>query len=142
MALTRQETGITWSSAASVTLSTATLTWSDAVTFDATDIAGGMIVSADNAGTPASGDTVEVWAAYTTGDVLGDTGDDFATDEHAVYLGLLDTYGANTPGEDPARKAFALDVQSFKGFKLGVKAANAATRNVVVRARLQTQRSA
>jgi len=142
MALTRNEKQITWSSASSITLSAATLTWSDAVSFDATDIAGGLLVSVDNAGTPASGDTCEIWITYTTGDVLGDSGDDFATDEHAVYLGLMDTYSTNTPGEDPARKAVVVDVQSYKGFKLGVKAANAATRNIVVRARLQTQRSA
>ena len=142
MALTRNELQVTWSSAASVTLNTANLTWSDAITFDATDVAGGVVVSADNQGTPASGDTMEVWAAYTAGDVLGDTGDDYATDEHATYLGTLDTYASNTPGEDPARKAIPLDVASFKGCKIGVKAPQGATRNIVARVRLQTQRAA
>lgn len=142
MALTRNEAQITWSAAAAVTLNAANVVWSDAVTFDATDIAGGLVVSADNAGTPASGDTVEVWAAYTTGDVLGDSGDDYATAEHAVYLGLLDTFPTNTPGEDPARRAMPLDVQSFKGVRIGVYAAQAASRNIVVSARLHTQRAA
>lgn len=141
MGLTRNEAQVTWSSASSITLSAATVSWSDAVTFDATDIAGGLVVSADNASTPSAGDTVEVWAAYTTGDVLGDGGDDYATEEHSVYLGLLDTVAANTPGEDPARRAFPLDVQAYKGVKIGVKAAQAASRNIVVRARLHTQRS-
>lgn len=142
MALTRNETQITWSSAGSITLNTTGLVWSDAVTFDATDVAGGIMVSADNQGTPASGDTVDVWVAYTTGDVLGDTGDDYATDEHAIFHGTLDTYATNTPGEDPARRAIPLDVASFKGCKIGLKAPQGSTRNIVARVRLHTQRAA
>lgn len=142
MALTRNETQVQWSAADSITLSAATISWSDAITFNATDVAGGLMVSADNAGTAASGDTMEVWIAYTAGDVLGDTGDDYATDEHATYCGVLDTFATNTPGEDPARRAIPIDVVSFKGCKIGVKAAQAATRNIVARVRLHTQRAA
>lgn len=142
MPLTRNETQITWGGYNAVTLNSSDLTWSDPIVFDATDIAGGLVVLVDNQGTPASGDTVELWLGYTTGNVDGTPGDDYVLGEHAIYAGLLDTYGVNTPGEDPARKAISIDVQSFKGFMLGVKAANAGTRNVVVNARLQTQRAA
>lgn len=142
MALTRNEQQVLWSTAESITLSTATLTWSDPITFDATDTAGGLQVSAANQGTPASGDTMEVWIAYTTGDVLGDSGDDYATDEHAIYLGQLNTYATDTPGENPARKSIPIDVAPFKGCKIGVKGAQAASRNIVARIRLQTQRAA
>lgn len=142
MALTRNETQLTWAAASSVTLSNANIIASDAITFDATDVKGSIMVSADNAGIPASGDIIEVWAAYTCGDVLGDSGDDYETDEHAWYLGVLDTFGSNTPGEAPARRSFPVDVAGRKGMKLLVKAPLAATSNIVIRARLHTQRAA
>lgn len=140
MALTRSETAITWSSAASITLSSATRQDSDAITFDATDIAASIQINADNAGTPASGDVLDIYIKWTTGDILGDTGDDYDTSEHAMFLGRLDTVAANTPGEDPARRTYSIPV-SAKGFKLSVEAPQAGTRNIVVRARLASQRS-
>ena len=139
MAFTRPEAQINWSSAASITLSDANRHDSDAVVFDVADIAASVQVSADNAGTPAAGDTVLVEIKFTTGDILGDSNDDYDTDEHAATLGVLDTYGTNTPGEDPARKTWDIPV-SAKGFKLCVSSANAATRNMVVRARIITHR--
>lgn len=141
MALTRTESQITWSSADSITLSAATASTSDAFTFDATDGAASIQVDANNAGTPASGDILNVRIAWTTGDVLGDTADDYDTSEHAQLLMVLDTYGTNTPGEDPARKTVDIPT-SAKGFKLVVDSPNAATRNMVVRARVTTQRYA
>jgi len=139
MALTRGETGITWSTASSVTLSAATQTDSDAVVFNAADVQAAIQVDADNAGTPASGDYLDVWIKYTSGDVLGDSSDDYDTDEHALYLGRLDTYATNTPGEDPARATWEIPC-SAKGFKLSVAVPAAATHDVVVKARLAYQR--
>lgn len=79
---------------------------------------------------------------YTTGDVLGDGGDDFDTSEHSEQF-QLDTVTANTPGEDPVRKTISLnDMIGAKGFKLAVSCPNAGTRNIVFRARLGTQRAA
>lgn len=141
MALTRNETQITWSAAASVTLSANTRQDADAFTFDATDFAASLTINADNAGTPASGDYVDCYIKWTTGDVLGDTGNDYDTDEHAQFLCRLDTFSTNTPGEDPARKTIDIPV-SATGFKLSVQGNQAATRNVVVRARVNTQRAA
>lgn len=142
MALTRAETQIQWSAADSITLNSASEFTSDAFDFDATDVAAVLQISADNQGTPASGDVVTVRIVYTTGDVLGGGGDDYDTSEHAETV-QLDTVAANTPGEDPARKSFSLnDMIGAKGFKLVASCPNAGTRNIIVRARVATQRAA
>lgn len=141
MALSLVETQITWSSAASVTVSAATAVTSDAFAIDATTIAASIQISADNAGTPASGDTVTAQIAYTTGDLLGDTGDDYDTTEHASPLMVLDTYAGNAPGEDPAVKTSPIGIAA-KGGKLIVTCPQAATRNITIRARLIEKRSA
>jgi hypothetical protein len=72
--------------------------------------------------------------------VLGDSGDDFDTDEHAEFVCLLDTYPTNTPGEDPARKTVDIDVSGKKALKVSVVAAQGATRAITVAARLVTHR--
>jgi len=142
MAITRVETDILWSATASKTLTVATPVASDAFTFDATCIGGTIAVSADNQGTPAAGDTVTFYIAYTSGDLLGDTGDDYDTDEHAIPIGVVDTLASNTPGEDPVRKTLILPTSIPKGAKLIAISPNAATRNIVIRARLTEQRAA
>jgi len=136
------ETQITWAAASSKTVSANTIQWSDAYPCDVTDFTGNIQINADNAGTPASGDTCDVYVAFTTGDILGDSGDDFDTDEHAQFLGRLDTYASNTPGEDPARRSFEVELSGKKAFKVGVICAQASTRNIVVRARLTSHRLA
>jgi hypothetical protein len=141
MAITLTETQVLWSSASSVTVSSASAVTSDAFALDATTIAASIQVSVDNAGTPASGDTCTVQIAYTTGDILGDSSDDYDTTEHASPFLVLDTYATNTPGEDPARKTGPISIAA-KGGKIIVTCPNAATRNMVVRARLIEKRSA
>jgi hypothetical protein len=91
MASSRVETQITWSSASSLSVSSASNGTSDAFTFDASDWAGAIQLSADNNGTPASGDTVDFYVLWTSGDILGDTGSDYDTVEHAQKLCTLDT---------------------------------------------------
>ena len=139
MASSRVETQITWSSASSVTVSSATVVTSDAFTFNAEDWDAELQVNADNAGTPASGDTCDVYIAYTTGDILGDSSSDYATTEHAEYLGRLDTVAANTPGEDPASRTVRIRTAPL-GFKILASCPQAASRNIVVRARVVTHR--
>lgn len=141
MALTLTETQITWSAAASITVAAATAQVSDAFAIDPTTITASIQISVDNQGTPASGDTCTAQIAYTTGDVLGDSADDYDTTEHAAPLLVLDTFTTNTPGEDPARKTGPISV-GVKGGKLVITCPNAATRNMVVRARLIEKRSA
>ena len=92
-------------------------------------------MSADNAGTPTSGDVVDVYVAWSNGDVLGDSGDDFDTTEHAEWLYKLDTYAFNTPGENPARKTVPLRVRGKKAFKIIAIAAQGASRAITFRAR-------
>lgn len=140
MPSSRVETQITWSAASSVTVNSATVVASDAFTFNAEDWDADLQVHVDNQGTPASGDVVDVYIAYTTGDILGDTGSDYATTEHADYLGRIDTVAANTPGEDPASRGFRIRTAPL-GFKVLVSCPQAASRNIVVRARVCTHRS-
>lgn len=142
MAITKTSTAVTFSAASSITVSSNSQADSDAFTFNETCIGAGIVVSADNAGTPAAGDYVDLWAKYTTGDVLGDSGDDYTTDEHSIYLGRLDTVAANTPGEDPVRAFYVLDAVAAKGFRLSYKCNQAATRNIVLRAMINETRAA
>lgn len=134
------EQQVQWAAAASITLADNNRHDSDAITFNVEDWDGSVQISADNLGTPASGDTVDVYVKWSNGDILGDTGDDFDTDEHAEFLCRLDTYPTNTPGEDPARKTVPLMISGKKACKLSVVAAQGATRNIAVRARLVTHR--
>ena len=140
MAASIVETQVTWASASSKTVSAATIQWSDAMSCTVLDDAYQLQISADNAGTPASGDTCVVYLARTTGDILGDTGNDFDSDEHAEWVMTLDTYATNAPGEDPARKTVPVDLRGCTAYKVGVICANAATRNIVVRARMSCER--
>lgn len=140
MASSINEAAITWSAAASISLNSNNRVDADAVTLHVEDWDGSVQVSADNSGSPGSGDVVDVYVKWTNGDVLGDSGDDYDTDEHAEWLCRLDTYAANTPGEDPVRKTVPLAVSGKKGFKLSVVAAQGATRAITFRARLVTHR--
>lgn len=140
MASTINESQITWSAASSVSLNSTSRFDSDAVTLNVEDWDASVELSADNSGTPAAGDTVDVYVKWSNGDILGDTGDDFDTDEHAEFLTRLDTYSTNTPGEDPARRTVPLMVSGKKAFKLSVVANQGGTRAVTFRARLATHR--
>jgi hypothetical protein len=141
MASSRVETQITWSAASSLSISSASNSTSDAFTFDASDWAAAIQLSADNNGTPASGDTVDFYILWTSGDILGDTGSDYDTVEHAPRLCRLDTYATNSPGEDPARVTIPLDNIAALGGKI-YAVNNSAGRAITVRARLVTQRGA
>ena len=139
MPSSRNETQITWSTASSVTVSSATVVWSDAFLFNVEDWEAEVQVDANNAGTPATGDVCDVYIAYTTGDILGDSSNDYTSVEHSEFATRLDTVAANTPGEDPANRSFPVRTAPL-GFKVGVSCPQAATRNIVVRARIVTHR--
>lgn len=139
MASSRVSTAIVWSTNASITMNTTAAFTSDAFTYNAEDWDASIQVNADNQGTPSSGDYVDLWIAYTSGDVLGDTGSDYDTTEHAVQIGRLNTYGTDTPGEDPARGTYKLDTAPL-GFKLISQCPTANTRNVILRAMVVTHR--
>ena len=137
---TREEAQFTWAAAASVTVNSSAIVWSDPIVPHVDDGMGWLTVHADNAGTPTSGDTCVVYVGRTTGDVLGDSGADYDTSEHSTWAMSLDTVAANTPGEDPARRTVMCPVAGLSGLRVGVVCAQAASRNIVVRARLSTQR--
>lgn len=141
MAITRNQTQVTWSSASTLSVTSATEVVSDVITLDDTCVALSIQLSADNAGTPASGDTAVWRIQWSNGDVLANTGDDYDTSEHAQFLAQLDTFATNTPGEDPARITVTVTPVSKK-FKLACTCANAATRNVTIAARIDEQRAA
>lgn len=141
MAITRTQTQVTWSSASTLSVTSATEVVSDVFTLDATCIAFGIQLSADNAGTPASGDTAVWRIQWSTGDVLANSGDDYDTSEHAQLLAVLDTVASNTPGEDPVRRTVFLSPVAQK-FKLACTCAQAATRNITIAARVDEQRAA
>lgn len=138
MASSRVSTAILWSATASVTVTSGSNATSDAFTFNAEDWDADIQINADNSGTPGAGDTLDCYVLWTAGDVLGDTGDDYDTVEHAEFLGRLDTFSTNTPGEDPARRTFALR-SGAKGFKL-YTVNNSGGRSIVVRAMVSTHR--
>ncbi len=140
MASSINEQQILWSTASSISLNSTSRFDSDAITFDVEDWDAALQVSADNSGTPASGDVVDVYVKWTTGDALADSGDDYDTDEHAEFICRLDTFSTNTPGEDPVRKTVPLNVSGKKGMKVSAVAATGGTRAVTFRARLVTHR--
>lgn len=150
MALTNYFEVIKWDSAAlSKTLSTDAMFESNEVLFDSSDVQCDVQVSADNQGTPASGDVLNVYVMYTNGDITGGGGantyDSYdATNKdggHCMSLMVLDTYATNSPGEDPAVKTLTIPKMG-KGFKLLIRGPLAASRNLLVRAsRLMTRAS-
>ena len=140
MASSINETQVTWSSASSVTVSSSTVVSSDAIRCSDVCSSDLVHVAHVNAVTPASGDVCDVYVAWSNGDILGDSGDDFDTAEHAEFVGRLDTVSANTPGEDPARRTWSIGVSGKKALKVLVSCPQAASRNIVVRARLVTHR--
>lgn len=139
MALT--QTQILWSSASSKSLNSTSRFDSDPVTVAAGEIVHKLQIRADNSGTPASGDTVDVYIVLTTGDILGDSGDDYGTAEHAVWVAKLDTYGTNTPGEDPADTTIDITnvVRGAKGYKISAVAAQGGTRAITFYARISVE---
>lgn len=136
----KNESPITFSGASSLTVSSATVVSSDAFLFNVDDWDAEVEVNALNNGTPSSGDVCDVYVAYTTGDVLGDSGDDFATTKNAEFLFRLDTVAANTFGENPARRSMRIRTGA-KGFKLYFSCPQAASRTITVRALINTHRS-
>lgn len=133
------ETAITWSAAASVT-AVANNAWyiSDAVAFNAEDWSGEVHVYADNVGTPAAGDTLEVGILYSCGSVDGSAGDDFVNADNCEFLALLDSYN-NDDGTGIVSRTVPVRATA-KSFKLAVRGPAVAARNIVASAALITHR--
>lgn len=145
MAVSKVEQQVTWSAANTKSLSTANWFVSDEILLNDNDWEGAVQLRADNSGTPASGDTVEVRILYTVGDLdAGGGANDYpdantsgTTAAQANFLASLDTYG----NYDPDGKLVPIDT-SAKGFKIAARAAQGATRAVTFAARLIVHRNA
>jgi len=97
MALANNEIEVQWSGANNVSISAGGNQTSDAFTFSQTAIDAMITLKADNAGTPASGDTVEFYLLATCGDPDGSGSDEFPSNNNdGILLAVLDTY-ANDP---------------------------------------------
>lgn len=123
------DAAVTWSASSTKSLtSNTTREASDAVSINADAVQASLQVKIDNSGTPASGDTVDLWISWSPDASVYDT------EEHAQFLGRLDTYATNDPGEDPAQRTYTLDVSGKQSFKLLARGNQAASRNVTLSA--------
>lgn len=123
------DAAVTWSASSTKSLtSNTTREASDAVSINADAVQASLQVKVDNSGTPASGDTVDLWISWSPDASVYDT------EEHAQFLGRLDTYATNDPGEDPAQRTYTLDVSGKQSFKLLARGNQAASRNVTLSA--------
>lgn len=122
------DAAILWSASSTVSLSSASRVDSDAVTIHADAVSAVIQVKADNSGTPAAGDVVNLWIKWSP------DGTSYDTDEHAMPLPRLDTVAANDPGEDPATRSYTIAVSGKQSFKLSSAAPLGATRAITVSA--------
>jgi len=92
MAITRAETQVKWGAANSLSVIAGGSASSDLVTLDATCVAASITLKATNAGAPASGDTVDFFARFSSGDPDGAATIEHASADntHAEKLGRID----------------------------------------------------
>lgn len=123
------DAAVTWSASSTKSLtSNTTREASDAVSIHVDAVQASLQVKVDNSGTPSSGDTVDLWISWSPDASVYDT------EEHAQFLGRLDTYANNDPGEDPAQTTYTLNVSGKQSFKLLARGNQAASRNVTLSA--------
>lgn len=143
MAITRVQNRVLWTGANTVLTNTNASEYvSDTYTLADNTVALSVQIMANNSNTPASGDTATWRIRWSNGDVLNDTGDDYDTAEHAQFLGMLDTYTTNIPGENPAAMTVSVTPVSKK-FRLACNCAgSSASRFTVISALVDETRAA
>ena len=114
MAVSKAGQQVTFSSANSLAVSGDSQATSDTIALSSNSVAAQMPLKSDHSGSPLSGDTVDFYILYSTGDPDGSTSDEFDTSGHALHLAILDL---NV--EDPAQKTVDIPV-SAKSFKIYV----------------------
>lgn len=122
------DAAVTWSAASTKSLNSSSRVDSDAVTVHVDAVSAVIQVTADNSGTPAAGDVVNLWIKWSS------DASQYDTDEHAMALGALDTVAANTPGEDPATRTYTIPVSGRQAFKLSAAAPQGGTRAITLSA--------
>ena len=115
MAISKSNTQVTWSSATSKAVGSSSNETSDAHTFSSNSVAAMITIKADHSGTPATGDTVDFFLLYTTGDPDAASSDEYDSVGHGMHIASLDTNA-----DDPAIKTVEIPV-SAKGFKVYAK---------------------
>ncbi len=123
MAVANNELQVLWDTDASETCTAGETKISDAISFSATAFAASITLKADNAGTPASGDTVDFYALLSAGDPDGAGDSEYAAvKEHGTFLARLNTYGTSF---DPAVVTVPIDVsKSVKILAVSAAASN------------------
>jgi len=124
MGLATSQNQVTWSASNSTSVSSGGNATSDAESINGAMTAGSVTVKADNGGTPASGDVVEVRILYTNGDTdaEADSADEY-DDPDSVPPVLLDTYQT-----DPAVVTLPLMVaKAYKVHAVSQAASNSIT---------------
>lgn len=114
MAVSKSSTQVTFSSANSILVSGDSQVTSDSISLSSNSIAAQLSLKADHSSTPTTGDTVDFYILYSTGDPDGSTIDEFDTPEHGLHVCIL-----NLNLEDPAQKTVDIPV-SAKSFKIYV----------------------
>jgi len=124
MAITHTETRIQWSSSDTTSITSGSNATSDAVTVDATTFQASVTLKADNASTPASGDTIDVWLLGSAGDPDGTGTHEYATTEQGLFIGTLDTNA-----DDAAIRTFQIPMplQNLKLYAVSNAASNSIT---------------
>lgn len=127
MGLSTSQNQVTWSASNSQSVSAGGNATSDAETIDGAMTAGSVTIKADNGGTPADGDIIEVRILYTNGDpdAEADSADEY-DDRDSVPPVLLDTYET-----DPA--IVTLPLMQAKAYKIDVLS-QAASNSITVSA--------
>lgn len=130
-------TTLTWDSgSSSKSLNSNTTRFaSDAISIDPTALMGAVQISVDNSGTPAIGDTVNLWISWSVDASL------FDTEEHAEYLDRVDTYPTNDPGEDPVVKTYDIIVSNKRAFKILSRANQGASRAITITGKYNERRA-
>jgi hypothetical protein len=128
MAVANNEVQVQWDSGNnSKSVSAGSTATSDAFAFSAGAVDAMATLKADNAGTPASGDTIEFYLLATCGDPDGASTDEYPADgDEGTLLAVLDTYA-----NDPAVKTVSCPVA--KGGKLYVRS-NASSNAITISA--------
>jgi hypothetical protein len=113
VAVTHTHYQVTWggASAYTQTVTNAAGHSSSAITFNTAAIGGRLLVMADNQGTPAAEDLLEIKILYSTGDpdTEADTVDLWDTTAQAPLAFVLD---CGTAAKDPARQSIPIDTNA------------------------------
>ena len=136
MPITKQARQVFWAGGVTVSVAAGAAAVSDVVTPGADAVGAVLQVKADNTGTPAAGDTLDVYLLMTTGDPDADpdSADEFDTINHGLFLMRLDT-----SADDPALKTVEIPT-AMKAYK--VRVVNNGASGMTVSAQVYEQNAA